>query len=67
MTIFPRDAEDHHSENYRDRAWAHRILDLYRAGEAYERDTIDNALRITGDLLAAGRSGRESVPQEVTA
>lgn len=64
MTLFPRTAADHHDSEYRNRAWAHATLDLWRAGEDIDRPTVESALRITGDLLAAG-SARGGVGIEV--
>ncbi len=51
MTLYPRTSEEWQGEEARDKAWAHSILDLLKAGEAFEDETVESALRITGDLL----------------
>jgi hypothetical protein len=51
MTLFPRQAEDWQEPEVQHKAWAHMTLDLWKAGEPFESETIESALRITGDLL----------------
>jgi hypothetical protein len=51
MTLFPRQAEDWQEPESHHKAWAHMTLDLWKAGEPLEAETIESALRITGDLL----------------
>ena len=51
MTLYPRQAEDWQEDEAKHKAWAHLTLDLWKAGEPFEDETIESALRITGDLL----------------
>jgi hypothetical protein len=51
MTLYPRTAEDWQGDEAKHKAWAHLTLDLWKAGEPLEAETIESALRITGDLL----------------
>jgi hypothetical protein len=59
MTLFTREAARSGSDDERKRAWAHAILDLWKAGKTNlggdgkenDLETVESALRITGDLL----------------
>lgn len=49
MTLFPRLVGEWEDEDAHSKAWAHGVLDLWKAGEPYDLATIQHALRITGD------------------
>jgi hypothetical protein len=51
MTLYPRTAEDWQEPEVQHKAWAHMTLDMWKAGEPLDPETIESALRITGDLL----------------
>lgn len=51
MKLFPREVGEWEDDDAISKAWAHGVLDLWKAGEPYEMETINHALRITGDLL----------------
>lgn len=51
MKLFAREVGDWEDDDAHSKAWAHGVLDLWKAGEPYEKETINHALRITGDLL----------------
>lgn len=51
MKLFTRNANEWDDDDAQSMAWAHSILDLWKAGEPYEMETINHALRLTGDLI----------------
>jgi hypothetical protein len=51
MTLYPRKAEDWQEDETKHKAWAHTTLDLWKAGEQMDDESVESALRITGDLL----------------
>lgn len=51
MKLFQRKAAEWQDKEAKNRAWAHLVLDLLLDGEKFDNETIESALRITGDLL----------------
>jgi hypothetical protein len=51
MTLYPRTPQPHQEQSQKDRAWAHATLDRWKAGEDMDAETVESALRITGDLV----------------
>lgn len=49
--LFPRRSGQSKDSETRQRAEAHRLLDMYRAGVNVSQERVDWALRITGDLV----------------
>lgn len=49
MKLFAREVGDWEDDDAHSKAWAHGVLDLWMAGEPYEIETVNHALRITGD------------------
>jgi hypothetical protein len=51
MSLYNRISRPHLSQSENDRAWAHATLDRWKAGEDMDAETVESALRITGDLV----------------
>jgi hypothetical protein len=51
MKLFARNVGEWEDEDAHSKAWAHGVLDLWMAGEEYDMQTINHALRITGDAV----------------